>query len=586
MQTTIQSLEHLTLAIEAKGVDIAPEYQDYFLVANAIATDCGEAGRAFFHRICRLSAKYRQPDADRIFTNLLKTNRNKVHLGTVFELAGRAGVRVVDSSVAPEKRGAKTLPPAPLHTHTREEETGEAVDEEEASEDTDPKKPLPFLPEHEWPHPLDAIVAMGKTRAQKDILFLAACTVLGATLERHVRILYGGKMWYPCLQTFVIAPPASGKGVLSLLRLLVEPIHYEIREKVEQQMAAYQKDKAAYDAAGRERANMEIPKRPQNRMFLISGNNTGTGILQNIIESGGVGLILEVEADTISTAIGTEYGHWSDTMRKGFDHDPLAYNRRTNEEYREVRKTYLSILLSGTPGQVKPLIPSSENGLFSRQIFYYMAGIREWQNQFDASGTDLEEEFMRMGWEWKKRVEEIRGKNLLTLKLTPEQIDRFNTRFAGIFERSGRLNGNEMNSSVARLAINLCRILCVVAVLRGEMKPDGGIPFENLADGIVQRWDLSVNDADFDAVLGMAGTLYVHATHILSYLPGTELQRRTTVVRDDFFTALPATFSRKELAELAEGMGVKFSTALSWLKRLRRKGLVTLGAGGYTRVCV
>ena len=36
---------------------------------------------------------------------------------------------------------------------------------------------------------------------------------------------------------------------------------------------------------------------PPNRMFLISGNNTGTGILQNIMDSDGTGLICEAEAE-------------------------------------------------------------------------------------------------------------------------------------------------------------------------------------------------------------------------------------------------------------------------------------------------
>ena len=33
----------------------------------------------------------------------------------------------------------------------------------------------------------------------------------------------------PCLQTFFVAPPASGKSGLSLIRQLVEPIHDKIR---------------------------------------------------------------------------------------------------------------------------------------------------------------------------------------------------------------------------------------------------------------------------------------------------------------------------------------------------------------------
>ena len=88
-------------------------------------------------------------------------------------------------------------------------------------------------------------------------------------------------------------------------------------------------------------------------MFLISGNNSGTGILQNIMDANGTGLICETEADTIASAISSEYGHWSDTLRKAFDHDRLSYNRRTDQEYREVKRIFLAVLLSGTPAQVR-----------------------------------------------------------------------------------------------------------------------------------------------------------------------------------------------------------------------------------------
>ena len=74
-------------------------------------------------------------------------------------------------------------------------------------------------------------------------------------------------------------------------------------------MKIYKKEKAEYDAMGKERSKMEVPQMPPNKMFLISGNNTGTGILQNIMDSEGTGFIFESEADTLSTAIGSEHGH-------------------------------------------------------------------------------------------------------------------------------------------------------------------------------------------------------------------------------------------------------------------------------------
>ncbi len=67
--TDIESLRRLTEAVETAGADIAPTYAEYVQLAFAIATDCGEAGREFFHRLCRTSAKYQREHAERIFSN-------------------------------------------------------------------------------------------------------------------------------------------------------------------------------------------------------------------------------------------------------------------------------------------------------------------------------------------------------------------------------------------------------------------------------------------------------------------------------------------------------------------------------------
>lgn len=382
----------------------------------------------------------------------------------------------------------------------------------------------------------------------------------------------------------MVAPPASGKGVLSLVRLLAEPIHDEIRKQVAEGMACYRREKAKYDTLGKERGKTETPVMPANKMFLISGNNTGTGILQNLMDSDGTGLICESEADTISTAIGSEYGHWSDTMRKAFDHDRLSYNRRTDQEYREVKKTYLSVLLSGTPAQVKPLIPTSENGLFSRQIFYYMPAIHHWQNQFDRNDSDLEETFTALALEWKDKLKAIVMGGLFTLRLTDGQKKEFNQLFSNLFVRSGLANGNEMSSSVARLAINICRIMEVVAMLRvleqGEIassphvSPDRGTSPDNLKDRIITLWDLYITPDDFHAVLSLAESLYRHTTHILSFLPKTEVTSRGNADRDALVGSMEEEFTRASFLQKAEAMGIKPETASTWLKRMQKHGLV------------
>ncbi len=608
--TDIESLRRLTEAVETAGADIAPTYAEYVQLAFAIATDCGEAGREFFHRLCRTSAKYQREHAERIFSNALTTRHGEVHLGTAFHLAETANVKLCNTEVMNNRRNTENTENTPskvlTHAHVYNKVENDEPDEsEELLNGSDPNQPLPTFPEADWPKILLLIMSYATSPTQRDVMLIGALTAIGASMERYVRCPYAGKLQSPCLQSFIVAPSASGKGILSLIRLLVEPIHDEIRQQVATEVKAYKKEKAAYDVMGKERSKVEAPQMPKNRMFLISGNNTGTGILQNIMDANGTGLICETEADTISAAIGSEYGHWSDTLRKAFDHDRLSYNRRTDQEYREVKKSYLSVLLSGTPAQVKPLIPSTENGLFSRQLFYYMHGIWAWINQFESGEADLEAIFTDIGLEWKKQLDLMKTHGVHTLRLTDEQKQEFNTLFSDLFFRSGLANDNEMSSSIARLAVNTCRIMAEVAMIRALecnqpyqfknssihlLTPDKEIATDNIKDGIITRWDVTITAEDFKAVLELVTPLYRHATHILSFLPSTEVKHRANADRDALFEAMGNQFTRAQLSEQATTMKIKPNTAFGWLNRLIKKGLFTNAddKGIYTRthVCV
>lgn len=608
--TDIESLRRLTEAVETAGADIAPTYAEYVQLAFAIATDCGEAGREFFHRLCRISAKYQREHAERIFSNALTTRHGEVHLGTAFHLAEMANVKLCNTEVMNNRRNTENTENTPskvlTHAHVYNKVENDEPDEsEELLNGSDPNQPLPTFPEADWPKILLLIMSYATSPTQRDVMLIGALTAIGASMERYVRCPYAGKLQSPCLQSFIVAPSASGKGILSLIRLLVEPIHDEIRQQVATEVKAYKKEKAAYDVMGKERSKVEAPQMPKNRMFLISGNNTGTGILQNIMDANGTGLICETEADTISAAIGSEYGHWSDTLRKAFDHDRLSYNRRTDQEYREVKKSYLSVLLSGTPAQVKPLIPSTENGLFSRQLFYYMHGIWAWINQFESGEADLEAIFTDIGLEWKKQLDLMKTHGVHTLRLTDEQKQEFNTLFSDLFFRSGLANDNEMSSSIARLAVNTCRIMAEVAMIRALecdqpyqfknssihlLTPDKEIATDNIKDGIITRWDVTITAEDFKAVLELVTPLYRHATHILSFLPSTEVKHRANADRDALFEAMGNQFTRAQLSEQATIMKIKPHTAFGWLNRLIKKGLFTNAddKGIYTRthVCV
>ena len=605
MNNPLENLRQLTEAVRMAGADIAPTYIEYVQLAFAIANDCGEAGRNDFLSLCSLSSKYDEKNAQALFSNALHADKEDIHLGTVFHLAGQCGVKI-SGSAGFHKAGtmgtAGTTPDFP-HTCARynkveneEKETGKKKHEEEEKEmkGTEPLSPLPYFPQdHDWPEPLKSILSFAKTPAQHDVLLLGAMTVLGASLSHIVRCKYGDKWQYPCLQTFITGHAAAGKSVLVWVRKLIEPIHEEIRRQVAESMKAYRKELRAYEALGKARKDKEPPVAPPNRMFIIPGNNTGTGLLQNLIDSDGTGIICESEADTVSTAIGTEFGNWSDTLRKAFDHDRLSYNRRTDREYKETTACYLSVLLSGTPAQIKPLISSPENGQFSRNIFYYMPRVGEWKDQFGEDELDVEAEFIRMGHEWKASRDELKKKGLFTLKFTQQQKDEFNGHFSALFYRSSLVTGEEMSASVMRMGTILCRMMCITALLRSLEIPSLAVPDptinpENLKDGIITRHNLSITDEDFRAVLALCEPLYLHATHILSFLDkSTELNSRGIADREMLYAALPQEFTKQMVMEQAEKLNIPVNTARSWIQRLREKGALDMvmvkGKGVYSK---
>lgn len=593
----LSDLERLVAAIEHQGANIAPTYQEYMPIAFATANDCGEAGRTFFHRICRLSEKYVYEEADKLYDHALKAGNGRNGLGSVFHWAEIAGVKT-DKQLADtfrqyprENKNPSNLqaPLTPTHAHTY------------AREDLPPA-----FPDYPWPPFIKQMIDCGNSIAQRDILLLGVFTVLGGTLNKRVRVLYGQKYMYPCLQTFIVAPPASGKGALTWVRRLAEPIHEEMMARYKDSLKNYREEKNRWDSLGKKRSETPEPEQPPLKMFLIAGDNSGTGILENLIEADGVGLICETEADTVSTAIGADHGHWSDTLRKCHDHERLAFNRRTNREYRECPASYLSVLLSGTPAQVRPLIPSAENGLFSRQLFYRMPPIDEWADQFEQGDEDMDSLFSDWGKQWKMLVDYLRERvNIIQFHLSDTQKERFNSCFARIFGHAGLSYGYPMRSSVARIAINICRIASVVAFLRSVesllipqaildsqfsilncpgLSPALEIPEENVRDGIVPSLELRINDDDFKAVLSLVEPLYRHSAGILSLLPSDEVPRsRTPTPQEALFAALPLSFNRQQALEEAERNNIPTATLDTCLKRMQERGtLEKNGRGEYS----
>jgi hypothetical protein len=104
--------------------------------------------------------------------------------------------------------------------------------------------------------------------------------------------------------------------------------------------------------------------------------------LKILADNDGIGLLFETEGDTLSQTLKSDYGNYSDTLRKAYHHETISLSRRKDREYLEVKNPRLSVVLAGTPEQVRRLIPDTENGLMSRFIFNMLPYKRYIRNVF------------------------------------------------------------------------------------------------------------------------------------------------------------------------------------------------------------
>lgn len=121
MNNPLENLRQLTEAVRMAGADIAPTYIEYVQLAFAIANDCGEAGRNDFLSLCSLSSKYDEKNAQALFSNALHADKEDIHLGTVFHLAGQCGVKISGSAGSHKAGTMGTAGTAPdFHTRARD----------------------------------------------------------------------------------------------------------------------------------------------------------------------------------------------------------------------------------------------------------------------------------------------------------------------------------------------------------------------------------------------------------------------------------------------------------------------------------
>ena len=547
-QEGLSDIDLITQRIEAASVDIAPNYADWRDLGFALADALGESGRNYYHRLSRFYPSYSQSETDKQYSACLASHGQGVTIKTLYHLAKSSGVDVSVKNQVNQKNRIN-----------HSSDIGDMEDSDELKETN-----LPTFPDEiysDLPNLLQRVVAKSNSPEDRDLLLLGSLVTISACLPNLFGV-YAEREVYPNLFLFVTAQASAGKGRLTLCRKLVDPIHKSLSEVSKLEFEEYQRNLTEYTAT-KNKAETERPKEPPVKMLVIPANNSATGVFQILNDNNGSGLMFETEGDTLALTFKSEHGNYSDGFRKAFHHETISYNRRKDREFVEINNPRLSALLSGTPKQVSTLIPSAENGLFSRFIFYFMNVRPVWNDVFaNSSDQTLDSYFNHLGMQFFDLYKHLEYQSEpIRFCLTLAQQQAFNAYFSQTQNQYLCLYGADYLATVRRLGLITFRMAMILTALR--IMDDG-----NICSPLVCR------DNDFNTALSMVKILVQHAAQVFQQLPSEAVTTVPKNQKQQFLDELPKEFCRKDYLSVANKLGIPDKTAEKHIKRFAVNGLI------------
>lgn len=396
---------------------------------------------------------------------------------------------------------------------------------------------------------------------ERDVVLLSTLGVISNIIP--VKGVYDNRTIYPNLFIFITAKPSAGKGVLKWVKRLAEPIH---KNKYK-----------AYKIALDEYNNLDSEEKkgstkPILQTFFIPGNASVSAITNQLSKNNGIGVIIESEADALNIAMNSDWGNYSEILRKAFEFETISMLRKDKENSFEIDDPKLSVVLTGTQNQLLEFIPSPENGLFSRFIFMEFPLIKKWKNVHDNT-VNFDNYYNSLANQLLEFYVKLNGKRL-KVELTDKQKIDFNNRFRKYQKQYDTLFGDEIIASIRRIG-NIHFRICMLLT---------GIRNMNNAEEVKLKTKCS--DDDFEIANILTEFFLKNLKNIYSYLPETSIATKQLKRKEALlYEALQKKFNYSTFKKISADLKIAESTAYNYLRRFLKNNLVErFEHGVYTKV--
>ena len=389
------------------------------------------------------------------------------------------------------------------------------------------------------PESVQSMLSLASTPEEQDIILMATLSAASACIP-NLYFTYGptGKKYYANLQCFILAAAASGKGIANQALEMVRVI------------------------------DEQYP-------MLIAGDSTLPAFYTALAEQNGCGYMHESEGSVITDIWKTSAANYNTALRKAAEHEPISRNRVKGAS--EIPSPRLSMLLTGTFGQYKALVPSVENGYFSRLLTVVIRGTNGFDKRYVSTKGGQSAIPKQVGHQLLCTYEQVIAAHEREWSLTDAQKERLGEHLESEYKTLIDLLGDNFHSAVIRMAVQIERIAMILTAMRCPS-------FSSELDSDTL---LLCSDDDYEMAEIIGNRLLLHMSAAYRLIDGDAQdivpalqpldQRRV------LFDQLKPEYAHKELVAEAHSQGVSPRTAFRWNEKWLREGLITKAEYGRYR---
>ena len=383
------------------------------------------------------------------------------------------------------------------------------------------------------PESVQQMLSLASTPEEQDIILMATLAAASACVPK-MYFTYGptGKKYYANLQCFILAAAASGKGIANQVLEMVRVI------------------------------DEQYP-------MLIAGDSTLAAFYKALEEQGGCGYMHESEGSVITDIWKNAAANYNTALRKAAEHEPISRNRVKGAS--EIKNPRLSMLLTGTFGQYKALVPNVENGYFSRLLTVVIRGTNPFDKRYVSSKGGQSAVPKIVGQRLLRVYESLLCGGEREWSLTEAQKERLGEHLETEYGTLISLLGDNFHSAVVRMAVQIERIAMVLSVLRAQST-------DRFQVDLRIQTEFLCADEDYEAAEIIGNKMLMHMAAAYRMIDGDAQECVPEIKPIDqrkvVFEQLKAEYNHGDLAEEAKRQGISKRTIERWNLIWIENGLV------------